>query len=120
MWRAWKSFYRNKSARRRLAGRIIAARFKSSRLPRDRTRKDAVGIDTDQKNGVRIHGVRREFQRRGRRERGCQRQSVWTSARRSDGERAAELNIEELLPPSEFLEIPDAPRVIPPPRCQIH
>src|SRR5216684_7759435 len=119
MWRAWKSFYRNKSARSRLAGRIMAARLKSSRLSRDRTREDAVGIHTDQKNGVRIHGVGSEVKRRGRRERGCQRQSVWTSARRSDGERAAELNIEELLPRSEFVEIHDAAGVIPRGRGQI-
>src|SRR5260370_39559616 len=120
MWRGWKSFYRNKSARSRLAGRIIAARLKSSRLSRDRTRKDAVGIDTDQKNGVRIHGVRREFQRRGRRERGSQRQSVWTSPRRSAGERAADVNIEELLPRSEFVEIHDPAAVPPPAPGQIH
>src|SRR5712664_2756049 len=113
MWRGWKSFYRNKSARSRLAGRIIAARLKSSRLSRDRTRDDAVVIHTNQKNGIRIHGIGSEVKRSGRRERGCQRQGVWTSARRSDGERAAELNIEELLPRSEFVEIHDAAGVIP-------
>src|SRR5260370_16713363 len=109
MWRAWKSFYRNKSARSRLAGRIIAARLKSSRLSRDRTRDDAVGIHTDQKNGVRIHGVGREFKRRRRLECSCQRQGVGTLAWRSYGEGAPELNIEQLLPRSEPFEIHHAP-----------
>src|SRR5258708_216098 len=119
MWHAWKSFYRNKSARPHLAGRIIAARLKSSRLSRDRTRDDAVGIHTNQKNGIRIHGVGSEVKRSGRRECSCQRQGVWTSAWRSDGERAAELNIEELLPRSEFVEIHDAAGVIPRGRGQL-
>src|SRR5260370_12967382 len=113
MWRAWKSVYRNQLGASRLAGRIIGAGLKSSRLPRDRTRDDAVGIHTDQKNGIRIHGIGSEVKRSGRRECSCQRQGVWAGAWRSDGERAAELNIEELLPRSEFVEIHDAAGVIP-------
>src|SRR5260370_32251260 len=119
MWRAWKNFYRNKSARPYLARRTIATRLNCSRLSRDRTRKDAVVIHTNQKNGIRIHGVGSEFKRRRRRECSCQRQGVWTSAWRSDGERAAELNIEELLPRSEFVEIHDAAGVIPRGRGQL-
>ncbi len=57
----WKSFYRSKSARPDVAGRTVATRLNSSRLSGNRTRKDAVVIHTNQKNGVRIHSVGREF-----------------------------------------------------------
>src|SRR5882762_2428817 len=117
----WKSFYRNESARPDAAGRTISARLNSSRLSGNRTLNDAgaVAFRTDQKNGVRIHSVGGKVERRGRRERGCQRQGVWTSAWRSDGERAAELNIDELLPCSELVEIHDAAGVIPGGRGQL-
>src|SRR5882762_11329235 len=113
--RGWKSFYRNKSARPDVAGRTIAARLNSSRLSGNRTRDDAdtVAFRTDQKDGVRIHGVGREVERPRRWERGCQRQGVWTSAWRSDGERAAELNIEELLAGAKLVEVHGAAGVIP-------
>src|SRR6267378_2581453 len=119
MLRGWKSCYRNKSARPDTAGRTIATSLNSSRLSGNRTLDDAVAIHTDQKNGIRIHSVGREVECRGRRERGCQRQGVWTSAWRSDGERAARLNIEELLPRSELVEIHDAAGVIPGGRGQL-
>src|SRR5882724_1702321 len=119
MWRAWKSCYRNKSARRQLAGRTIAARLNSSRLSRNRTSEDAVGIHTDQKNGVRIHCVGRELEGRGRRERGGQRQGVWSRAWRGDRERPLELNIEEPCRCSELVEVHDAAGVIPRGRVQI-
>src|SRR6266436_3506767 len=121
MWRAWKSCYRNKSAWPQLAGGTIAARLNTSRLSRNRTREDAVAIHADQKNGVRIHCIGCELEcRRGRRERGCQHQGVWAAAWRSDVERAAELNIEELFPRSELVEIHDAAGVIPGGRSQLH
>src|SRR5882762_8539662 len=119
MWRAWKNFYGNESARPHLAGQVIRDRLNSSGLSRHRTREDAIVIHTHQKNGVRIHGVGREIERRGRRERGCQRQGVWACSWRSDGERAAELNIKELLPRSELIEIHDAAGVISRCRSQI-
>src|SRR5882762_7739 len=119
MLRGWKSCYRNKSARPDTPGRTIAARLNSSRLSGNRTLNDAVDIHTDQKNGIRIHSVGREIEGRGRRERGCQRQGIWAGAWRSDGERAAELNIDELLPRSELVEIHDAAGVIPGGRGQV-
>src|SRR5260370_590828 len=93
-------------------GQAFAVRLNSSRLSRHRTREDTLVIHTDQKNGVRVHGIGSEVESRGRRKRGCQRQGVWTSAWRSDGERAAELNIEELLPRSELVEIHDTAGVV--------
>src|SRR6267378_3990341 len=120
MWRAWKNIYGNESARPPLAGQVIADRPNSSGLSRNRTREDAIVIHTHQQNGVRIHGIGSEIERRGRRERGCQRQGVWTGAWRGDGERAAELNIEELLPRSELVEIHDAAGVVPGSRGQLH
>src|SRR5712692_5815961 len=119
MWRAWRSSYRDKSAGPNLAGRAIAARLNSSRLSRNRTRGDAVVIHSNEKDGVRIHSVGREVERRGRRECGCHSQRVGTSAWRSDGERAAQLNIEELLARSELVEIHDAAGVIPGGRGQL-
>src|SRR6267378_5254406 len=117
----WKSFYRNESARPDAAGRTIAARLNSSRLSGNRTLNDAgaVAFRTDEKNGVRIHSVGGKVERPRRRESGCQGQGVWTSAWRSDGERAAELNIEELIPRCELVEIHDAAGVIPGGRGQL-
>src|SRR6266404_9596271 len=116
----WKNCYRNKSARRQLAGRTIAARLIPSRLSRNRTREDAVGIHTDQKNGVRVHCVGREVERPRRRKVRCHREGVWTGAWPNDQERPADLNIEELRPRSELVEIHDAAGVIPGGRSQLH
>src|SRR6267378_6438040 len=107
--RGWKSFYRNNPPGQMWPGGPLRLVSNSSRLSGNRTLNDAgaVAFRTDQKNGVRIHSVGGKVERPRRRERGCQRQGVWTSAWRSDGERAAELNIEELIPRCELVEIHD-------------
>src|SRR6267378_3454742 len=117
--RGWKSCYRNNPPGQMWPGGPLRLVSNSSRLSGNRTLNDAGAIHTDQKNGIRIHSVGREIEGRWRRERGCQRQGVWTSAWRSDGERAARLNIEELLPSSELVEIHDAAGVIPGGRGQL-
>src|SRR6266446_2865742 len=124
--RGWKNSSKSETAQRGLRRAQYRNINPSSRLPRQRTsdHTDAVGIRAglraDQKHGIRIHGVGRKVERPRRWEVGCHRERVWTGAWRGDGERSFELNIEELRPRSELVEIHDAAGVIPGGRSQLH